>query len=164
MSKELAPKFDPSIMEMTAMIDIGSGPEEVSVADIVLGKKAKNLDKKEKGALVLRITGMKGTKKKYGSEAERKAAQAARAKAKREKEREELEKVGLAPRRRGPKRTEEQDKAYRQNYAKQAYQQRKNMEESMVKDNFSMASKYLGAGKAERIKSRMQKEGRWKTK
>ena len=163
MAKKRGPAdiLDPKILDQSAVIDVGFGEETISVRDIVAGDRGKNMDRADKAALVLRITGMKGKKKKYESKEAQKAAQQKRDKERREKERAELEKVGLAPKKRGPKRTAAEDKAYRTNYAANAYRERVNSEQNMVKNDYKLAVKYLGAKKAERVKDRMIKGGLW---
>lgn len=67
----------------------------------------------EKADAALRILGLKGTRQKYDTEAEKKAARAAARKARKERNREKLEDLGLAPQPKGPKMSKEEKKAKR---------------------------------------------------
>lgn len=67
----------------------------------------------EKANTALRLLGLRGTRQKYATEAERKAAQKAARQARKAKNRSELEEMGLAPKPRGPKMTKEEKRARR---------------------------------------------------
>jgi len=100
--------------EETGLVPLGETPdlgnfsniEDTSMGDFESGETMAARRRR-----ILREAGVRGTKKKYGSAEERKAASKARAKERKERDAAILEKFGLAPRSRGPKMTKEEKKA-----------------------------------------------------
>jgi len=71
------------------------------------------LTRKDKADAALRLLGLKTTKRKYATPEERKAAQAKRRKDRKAERTSELDRLGLAPQPRGPKKTREEKRAHR---------------------------------------------------
>ena len=121
----------PSEKEVTPLVLPTGTPDfsNIIAADIPIAQKR---------SAILQGLGLKGTKKKYKTPAERKKAAKARS-VKRRKERQKvLAKYGLKPKKKAPKLTKEQKKARRKERSKV----RSSFLQEMVKANPEMARKH----------------------
>lgn len=114
---------------------IGEGTQAPDFSGII---KSESISLVEKRKLVLEKLGLKGTKKKYATTEERKAAAKARSKERRDERASVLKKYGLAPQAKGPKKTKAQKKATRKARGKA----RRGFLREMAKANPELAATY----------------------